>query len=152
LEDWKIFHTPGISFCCDNNRITWIDSATKGDVLGSVSTTFKSVYGFAIGATFTGVIGVGFYPIFRSRVWCRFGCPMAAVLGIIQKCFSRFKITVNGNQCISCGKCSTYCEMGIDVKSYAQYNSCILCWLRCLFGSLSKRSFKIRKRTNRGKI
>lgn len=52
--------------------------------------------------------------------WCRFGCPQAAVLGILQKYFSRFRITVNGGQCISCGNCSTYCEMGIDVKWYAQ--------------------------------
>lgn len=77
-------------------------------------------YGFLIGAAFSGVVGVGFYPIFGSRVWCRFGCPMAAYLGILQKYFSRFRITVNGGQCISCGNCSTYCEMGIDVKAYAQ--------------------------------
>ncbi|RME02275.1 MAG: FeS-binding protein, partial [Bacteroidetes bacterium] len=32
----------------------------------------------------------------------------------------RFRITVNGGQCISCGNCSTYCEMGIDVRHYAQ--------------------------------
>ena len=55
-----------------------------------------------------------------SRVWCRFGCPMAAILGIFQKFFSRFRITTNGGQCISCGNCSTYCEMGIDVRWYAQ--------------------------------
>jgi ferredoxin-type protein NapH len=24
--------------------------------------------------------------------------------------------------CIACGKCSTYCEMGIDVRAYAQAN------------------------------
>ena len=77
-------------------------------------------YGFLIGAAFSGVIGVGFYPILGSRVWCRFGCPMAAILGIQQKFFSRFRITTNGGQCISCGNCSTYCEMGIDVRSYAQ--------------------------------
>lgn len=77
-------------------------------------------YGFLIGAAFSGVVGVGFYPLLGSRVWCRFGCPMAAYLGILQKYFSRFRITVNGGQCISCGNCSTYCEMGIDVKAYAQ--------------------------------
>ena len=69
---------------------------------------------------FSGVIGVGFYPILGNRVWCRFGCPMAAVLGIWQKFFSRFRITTNGGQCMSCGNCSTYCEMGIDVRAYAQ--------------------------------
>lgn len=77
-------------------------------------------YGFLIGSVFSGVIGVGFYPLLGSRVWCRFGCPQAAILGILQKYFSRFRITTNGGQCISCGNCSTYCEMGIDVKWYAQ--------------------------------
>src|SRR5690606_8514885 len=48
------------------------------------------------------------------------GCPQAAILGILQKYLSRFRITVNGGQCISCGNCSAYCEMGIDVKAYAQ--------------------------------
>ncbi len=84
------------------------------------SEKLKSWYGFYIGAIFSGIIGVGFYPILGSRVWCRFGCPMAALLGIQQKLFSRFRITTNGSQCISCGNCSTYCEMGIDVRSYAQ--------------------------------
>ena len=80
----------------------------------------RSTYGFLIGSIFSGVIGTGFYPIMGSRVWCRFGCPMAAILGIQQRLFSKFRITTNGGQCISCGNCSTYCEMGIDVRSYAQ--------------------------------
>ncbi len=82
--------------------------------------TLRSTYGFYIGAIFSGIIGVGFYPLLGSRVWCRFGCPMAALMGVQQKLFSRFRITTNGSQCISCGNCSTYCEMGIDVRAYAQ--------------------------------
>lgn len=95
--------------------------------------TLRSSYGFLIGSVFSGVIGTGFYPIFGSRVWCRFGCPMAAILGIQQRFFSKFRITTNGGQCISCGNCSTYCEMGIDVKAYAQRgqnivrSSCVGC-------------------------
>ncbi|MEM9686375.1 MAG: 4Fe-4S dicluster domain-containing protein [Bacteroidota bacterium] len=80
----------------------------------------RKTYGFLIGAAFSGVIGVGFYPLLGNRIWCRFGCPMAAILGIQQRLFSRFRITTNGGQCISCGNCSTYCEMGIDVRAYAQ--------------------------------
>lgn len=101
-------------------------------IFGIDSYTLSSVYGFLIGAAFSGVVGVGFYPLLGSRVWCRFGCPMAAYLGILQrftiklpwskeaKRMSKFRITTNGSQCISCGNCSTYCEMGIDVKAYAQ--------------------------------
>jgi polyferredoxin len=95
--------------------------------------TLRQVYGFLIGAIFSGVIGTGFYPIFGNRVWCRFGCPMAAILGMQQRLFSKFRITTNGGQCISCGNCSTYCEMGIDVRAYAQKgenivrSSCVGC-------------------------
>jgi polyferredoxin len=78
-------------------------------------------YGFAIAAMFAGVLGVGLYPLMGTRVWCRFGCPMAALLGLIQK-FGRFRITVKRDMCIACGNCSTYCEMGIDVRQYAMAN------------------------------
>jgi Pyruvate/2-oxoacid:ferredoxin oxidoreductase delta subunit len=88
--------------------------------LGIKSQWIKDTYSFLIGAWFAGVIGTGFYPIFGNRVWCRFGCPLAAYLGLVQRFKSRFRITTNGGQCISCGNCSTYCEMGIDVRAYAQ--------------------------------
>lgn len=93
----------------------------------------RSVYGFMIGSIFSGVIGTGFYPFMGNRVWCRFGCPLAAYLGMVQKFKSQFRITTNGGQCISCGNCSTYCEMGIDVRAYAQKgqnivrSSCVGC-------------------------
>tara|TARA_R110000868_G_scaffold409477_1_gene695030 strand:- start:664 stop:2253 length:1590 start_codon:yes stop_codon:yes gene_type:complete len=95
--------------------------------------TLRVIYGFLIGAIFSGVIGTGFYPIFGNRVWCRFGCPFAAILGFQQRLFSKFRITTNGGQCISCGNCSTYCDMGIDVRAYAQKgenivrSSCVGC-------------------------
>lgn len=101
--------------------------------LGDFKQPLKSGYGFAIASMFAGVVGTGFYPILGSRVWCRFGCPQAAILGMIQKYYSRFRITTNGGQCISCGNCSTYCEMGIDVQAYAQRgqnivrSSCVGC-------------------------
>jgi Pyruvate/2-oxoacid:ferredoxin oxidoreductase delta subunit len=93
----------------------------------------REVYGAFIGAGFAGLVGTGFYPLMGNRTWCRFGCPLAAYLGIIQRFKSRFRITTNGGQCISCGNCSTYCEMGIDVRWYAQRgqnivrSSCVGC-------------------------
>ncbi|MCP4522045.1 MAG: 4Fe-4S binding protein [Cytophagales bacterium] len=93
----------------------------------------KSAYGFLIGSIFSGVIGTGFYPVFGNRVWCRMGCPLAAYMGLVQRFKSRFRITTNGGQCISCGNCSTYCEQGIDVRWYAQRgqnivrSSCVGC-------------------------
>ncbi len=97
------------------------------------SDTVRTWYGFIIGAGFAGVVGTGFYPLMGNRTWCRFGCPLAAYLGLVQRFKSRFRITTNGGQCISCGNCSTYCEMGIDVRHYAQRgqdivrSSCVGC-------------------------
>jgi polyferredoxin len=90
------------------------------ELFGIQTSGIQKWYGFLIGAGFAGVVGTGFYPLMGNRVWCRFGCPLAAYLGLVQRFQSRFRITVNGGQCISCGNCSTYCEMGIDVRSYAQ--------------------------------
>jgi Pyruvate/2-oxoacid:ferredoxin oxidoreductase delta subunit len=100
--------------------VLWAEASGAGSVLGTIAEPLRQWYGFYIGALFSGVIGVGFYPVLGSRVWCRFGCPMAAILGIFQRFFSRFRITTNGGQCMSCGNCTTYCEMGIDVRAYAE--------------------------------
>ncbi len=123
--------------------------------------TLRKSYGFLIGSIFSGVIGTGFYPIFGSRVWCRMGCPMAAILGFQQRLFSKFRITTNGGQCISCGNCSTYCEMGIDVRAYAQKgenivrSSCVgcgICSAVCPRGVLKLENGPLEKRINSNEI
>lgn len=107
--------------------------AETSTVLGIKTSSVQNLYSLLIGSIFAGVIGTGFYPIFGNRVWCRFGCPLAAYLGFVQRFKSRFRITTNGGQCISCGNCSTYCEQGIDVRAYAQKgeniirSSCVGC-------------------------
>lgn len=123
LRAWRIERVTIYSVLLAITVITvllWVNSWQKGALLGAYSQDVSKAYSFVIGSMFAGVVGTGFYPILGNRVWCRFGCPQAAILGIFQKYFSRFRITTNGGQCISCGNCSTYCEMGIDVKAYAQ--------------------------------
>jgi ferredoxin-type protein NapH len=118
VERWMIHSV--LIFVTLMTVLLWVNSASNGTVLGSFSMGFSKTYAFLIGSVFSGVIGTGFYPILGNRSWCRFGCPQAAILGLFQKKKSKFRITTNGGQCISCGNCSTYCEMGIDVRSYAQ--------------------------------
>lgn len=125
--------------------LLWIDHAAGG-ILGGFSGAFTDTYKFVVVSLLAGWVGVAFYPLLGSRVWCRFFCPMATILGIIQRFFSRFRITTNGGQCMSCGNCSAYCEMGIDVRSYAQRGAnivrascvgCGLCAAVCPRGVLS---------------
>ena len=138
------------NFFSGSNNILFLDS-----------NKLREWYGFAIGSAFSGVIGVGFYPILGNRVWCRFGCPMAAILGLQQRLFSKFRITTNGGQCISCGNCSTYCEMGIDVRAYAQKgenivrSSCVgcgICSAVCPRGVLKLENVSEKGRINSNEI
>jgi len=89
-------------------------------------------YGVAVVSVLSGAVGVGLYPLGGTRQWCRNFCPMAALLGLVQK-FGRYRIRVKDDMCISCGMCTKVCEMGIDVRAYAQANqsftraSCVGC-------------------------
>ncbi|QHI37048.1 Putative electron transport protein YccM [Kordia antarctica] len=102
------------------NIVVTPELANDHTFLGINAYAINEWYGFFIGSIFAGVIGTGFYPLLGNRTWCRFGCPLAAYMGLIQRFKSKFRITTNGGQCISCGNCSTYCEQGIDVRAYAQ--------------------------------
>ncbi len=136
-------------------------TGTTDEVFLIKSGSLRSAYGLYIGSIFSGVIGTGFYPILGNRVWCRFGCPMAAILGFQQRMFSKFRITTNGGQCISCGNCSTYCEMGIDVRAYAQKgenivrSSCVgcgICSAVCPRGVLKLENDSMKGRINSNDI
>ena len=137
LKAWKIERiliNSVLVFAVVMTGFTLYTFFTNSSSLFGISTSaIQKTYGFVIGSAFAGVVGTGFYPLMGNRVWCRFGCPLAAYLGIVQRFKSKFRITTNGGQCISCGNCSTYCEMGIDVKAYAQKgqdivrSSCVGC-------------------------
>ena len=125
LERWLIYG--GLALIISLTIGLWLNELSGRAWLGDDGASlFWKTYGFIIVMAFSGVIGVGFYPLLGPRIWCRFGCPQAAILGLLQRFFSRFRITTNGGQCISCGQCSTYCEMGIDVRAYAQEGEVII--------------------------
>jgi Pyruvate/2-oxoacid:ferredoxin oxidoreductase delta subunit len=132
IERWLV-HGVLVFAVVMTGLVAYTTFSGNAEVLGINSYSVRSTYGFFIGFIFAGAVGTGFYPAMGNRVWCRFGCPLAAYLGLVQRFKSRFRITTNGGQCISCGNCSTYCEMGIDVQWYAQRgqnivrSSCVGC-------------------------
>jgi polyferredoxin len=65
-----------------------------------------------------GILGLGLYFRFSGRVWCRFACPLAALMHIYAR-FSRFRIFPEKSKCISCNVCTSVCHQGIDVMSFA---------------------------------
>ena len=75
-------------------------------------------YVWFVDLLFAGIIGVGLYFHFSGRVWCRFACPLAALMHIYAR-FSQFRIFAEKKKCISCNVCTSVCHMGIDIMSFA---------------------------------
>ncbi len=75
-------------------------------------------YTWSVDLLLAGVLGVGCYFWFSGRVWCRFACPLAALMHIYAR-FSRFRILADKKKCISCNVCTSVCHQGIDVMNFA---------------------------------
>jgi polyferredoxin len=65
-----------------------------------------------------GVLGTGLYFHFSGRVWCRFACPLAALMHVYAR-LGRFRILADKKKCISCNVCTSVCHQGIDVMNFA---------------------------------
>jgi thioredoxin reductase/ferredoxin len=102
-------------------------------------------YKWTVDVFLAGVVGYGVYFWFSGRVWCRFFCPLAALMHIYAR-FSRFRILADKKKCISCNVCTTVCHQGIDVMSFAnkgqpmadpQCVRCSACVESCPTGTLA---------------
>ncbi len=71
---------------------------------------------------FGALIGIGAYPFLGTRIWCRYGCPLAKMMELIGRYGkSKFKVVAN-DACKGINLCSQACPMGIDVAEYAHKN------------------------------
>ncbi len=75
-------------------------------------------YVWFVDLLWAGIIGFGFYWHFSGRVWCRFACPLAALMHVYAR-FSRFRIFADKKKCISCNVCTSVCHQGIDIMNFA---------------------------------
>lgn len=102
-------------------------------------------YNYLVDLIFAGILGVAFYFHFSGRVWCRFACPLAALMHIYSR-FGQFRIFSQKKKCISCNVCTTVCHQGIDIMNFAnkglpmedpQCVRCSACVQSCPTGVLS---------------
>ena len=103
----------------------WVNEAYMGIFMGK-NVNWGSLpfplsflnYVWSVDLLLAGIIGVGFYWHFSGRVWCRFACPLAALMHIYAR-FSRFRIFADKQKCISCNVCTSVCHQGIDIMNFA---------------------------------
>ncbi|MCD6180680.1 MAG: 4Fe-4S binding protein [Bacteroidales bacterium] len=70
--------------------------------------------------------------LFIERAWCKYSCPVGALMGIVGK-LSPTSITRNEDACISCNICSNTCPMNIDVvkRDFVKDIDCQTC-MKCV--------------------
>jgi polyferredoxin len=70
--------------------------------------------------------------LFVERPWCRYACPLGAVIGLASK-LSPLRIQRDGPACAGCALCNKQCPVGIPVDTRTDITdaSCIMC-MRCV--------------------
>ena len=76
-----------------------------------------------------------FLGLFVERSWCKYSCPVGAIMGLFGK-ISPTSISRNEGSCISCSICSKVCPMNIDVASRTfvkdiDCQTCLVCVDAC---------------------
>ena len=61
-----------------------------------------------------------------SRPFCRYLCPLGAFYAPFNK-ISLVRLSVDASKCVSCGKCSSVCGMGVDPVKSPDDLECIRC-------------------------
>jgi putative YpdA family bacillithiol system oxidoreductase len=131
------------------------------NLIGGTADLSLQIYRIFVDVWLVGILPVTLYPFLGGKVWCRYWCPLAKFMQLLSKFYSKvgiskFHIYAN-DKCIACNECSRYCQVGIDVMSYAlkqevldnKTSSCIgcgICVTVCPMDTLSFESIKTSKK------
>jgi MauM/NapG family ferredoxin protein len=128
-----------------NTLITWCETrlydfeplrgpldAFDGAIRGTLLPAAEPFYlpGLVLVAFFLGILALN---AIRPRFWCRYVCPLGALLGLGSR-FARFRRSVDEAGCIACHKCARECTVdAIDPdRCFTSHPSeCTLC-LNCV--------------------
>lgn len=84
----------------------------------------------ALGELFTWKLAVLVIVVVLSiivyRPFCKWLCPLGALYALFNR-VSLFRMTVDKDKCISCGKCARVCKMDVDVTKTPNHTECIRC-------------------------
>lgn len=112
-----------------HNALAW--SSRQLESYAVVSTASRPQGWIAIGTAIFTLLALILLSWKAGRVWCNL-CPIGALLGLLAR-FSLWRIRINGDSCVACGKCERVCKTGcIDAKAAKVDNSrCVACF-NCL--------------------
>lgn len=107
--------------------VDWVEERLRGTVLPVEQPVFAQ--NGLIAALFLGILALN---LLADRFWCRYLCPLGALLGLLSKV--ALLRPVIGSACLSCAKCARVCPLdAIDTKPSYEISpvECTVC-LDCL--------------------
>ena len=107
--------------------VDWVEGGVRGTILPVEQSAFA--FNWLIATLFFGVLGLN---LLADRFWCRYLCPLGALLGLLSKV--ALLRPVFGSACISCAKCARVCRLeAVDTDPVYQIApaECTVC-LDCL--------------------
>jgi polyferredoxin len=94
-----------------------------------------AVVEFELSTAFVILVVMLVMALFVNRPFCRYACPLGAVVGIVGKA-SPVAVTRNADACLGCAICNRACPMRIPVNTRtrvtdASCNGCLECVAAC---------------------
>ena len=86
----------------------------------------KSAAGFLFRWKFALMALVLLSSVYIHRPFCKYLCPLGAFYALFQK-VSVLRLKLDGEKCVSCGKCEKICPMGVTVTRDPNSAECIRC-------------------------
>ena len=86
----------------------------------------KSAAGFLFRWKFALMALVLLSSVYIHRPFCKYLCPLGAFYALFQK-VSVLRLKLDGEKCVSCGKCEKTCPMGVAVTRDPNSAECIRC-------------------------
>jgi MauM/NapG family ferredoxin protein len=91
--------------------VEWVDNTLRGSVLPTVAPFFAQ--GIAMAVFFLSIVALN---LLADRFWCRYLCPLGALLGAFAKLAVLRPIV--GDACADCSSCVSSCRLGaIEVEA-----------------------------------
>ncbi len=128
LFSWLYQSDPGIG----NVKVTKVSEPVY-EVLRSfllVEGRPKYYWGILIGVIFGGILALN---LWRNRFWCRYVCPLGALLGLAGK-NPLLRLKKDNDACNDCRACVAACPAGANLDSSSDRSDawkpaeCIFCW------------------------
>jgi ferredoxin len=125
-----------------NNLLATIFMKFDNFTFYQMNVAIQSMASFCITAILLIIIAVLSWR--NGRTWCNSICPVGTLLGVISR-YSFFKIRINKEKCIACGRCATNCKSSCIDAAHKKidYTRCVNCF-DCLDSCSSRQALSYR--------